>query len=319
METTIIVGVYNNKDYITETINSIKYQIYTDWNCIIVDNDSPDNSYEFIQEQIENDTRFRCFKKKNEGPSSCRNFGVSKINTNPKYIHFLDGDDFLDRAFLSTMCSYLDNHPHVGLVGCQYNRIDSNSNFIKKGIRSRVTKNRLGFPSYLKPNQYNTPFVTFFSSTGMGPFAVFRARIFSKTNGYDTGFWSHEDTDIFCQMALLAKVHYLPFHLYNKREHENNLTYADTNNHDKFRNKWDNLVSEDNILNNEIEQSLKYYYCVHSPSRDFIVALYTIMMLLKEKKTPGQINWIKELFKSSFDNFIFRKRYKEIMLNRKSL
>jgi glycosyltransferase involved in cell wall biosynthesis len=319
METTVIIGVYNNIDYVEETINSIKLQTYTNWNCIIVDNDSPDNSFEFIQELIKNDNRFICFKKKNEGPSSCRNFGVSKIATNPKYIHFLDGDDFLDKTFLEKMTSYLNEHPDVGLVGCHFNIIDIESKFIKKEIRSRVAKNSLGLPKLLKSQDFNTPFVSFFSATGMGPFALFRASTFLKTKGYENNFWSHEDADIFCQMALLAKVHYLPYHLYNKRTHTNNLTTSTLKNYDEFRNKWDYYSSADTKINLKIEESIKYYYCIHSPFRDLKVAFITMKILLKNKKDTGQINWIGELLRSCIDNLIFKKKYKEIINNRQTL
>jgi glycosyltransferase involved in cell wall biosynthesis len=318
METTVIVGVYNNINYLTETINSIKSQTYTDWDCIIIDNDSLDNSYDLIEEIIKNDKRFSCFKKKNEGPSSSRNFAVSKINNNPKYIHFLDGDDFLDKTFLNTMCLYLEDNPDVGLLGCQFNIIDMYSNFIKKGIRSRVVKNRFGFPRFLKSKEYNTPFVTFFAATGMGPFALFRTSTFMKSTGYVNKFWSHEDADIFCQMALLSKVHYLPFHLYNKRTHTHNLTTGNRKNYSEFRRKWDYFKSEDSIINTKIEKAIKYYYNIHSPLRDLKVAFKTIKILLKNRKDTGQLNWIRELLRSCIDNLIYNKKYKEIMKNRET-
>lgn len=318
METTIVVGIYNNIYYLKETINSIKSQTYTDWDCIIIDNDSPDNSYDLIQEIIKGDKRFKSFKKKNEGPSSCRNFGVSKIDTNPKYIHFLDGDDVLDKTFLSTMCSYLDNHLDVGLVGCHFNSIDIDSKFIKKEFRSRVAKNWLGLPKFLKSDEFNTPFLSFFSATGMGPFALFRASVFLQTKGYENSFWSHEDADVFCQMSLLAKVHYLPFHLYNKRTHTHNLTKSTLNNYDKFRNKWDYYNSEDEKINIKIEKSIKYYYCIHLPFRDLIVAFGTVIILIKERKKDVPLDWISGLLRSCIDNFIFRKKYKEIMNSRQS-
>jgi len=319
METTVIIGVYNNISYLEETINSIKSQTYINWNCIIIDNDSPDNSYDLIEEIIKDDRRFKCFKKKNEGPSSCRNFGVSKIDTNPKYIHFLDGDDVLDKTFLNTMCSYLNDNTDVGLVGCHFNTIDTNSKFIQTEIRSRVAKNSLGLPKLLKSNEFNTPFVTFFSATGMGPFALFRASTFLKTNGYENGFWSHEDADIFCQMALLANVHYLPFHLYNKRIHSHNLTTSTFKNYDEFRKKWDYYDSKDVKINAKIEEAIKYYYCIHSPLRDLKIAFITLKVLLKNKKDSGQLKWINELLRSCIDNLIFKKQYKEIIKNRKLL
>ncbi|MCG9793525.1 glycosyltransferase family 2 protein [Flavobacterium algicola] len=317
METTVIIGVYNNIDYVVETIDSVKLQSYADWHCIIIDNDSPDNSYDLIKEVVDGDSRFSYFKKKNEGPSACRNFGISKIVDSPKYIHFLDGDDLLDVNFLQIMCSYLENNLDVGLVGCQFNSIDVKSNFLQKEFRSRIAKNWLGLPKSLKSTEYNTPFISFFSATGMGPFAVFRADVFMKTTGYEFDFWSHEDADIFCQMALLAKIHYIPYHLYNKRIHSHNLTSSSMKNYVQFREKWDVYFSSEIVLNNKIEEAVKYYYCIHAPIRDLKVALITFKILLKNGRDDGQIKWMSELLKSCVNNLIFRRNYKEIIKRRR--
>ena len=143
--------------------------------------------------------------------------------------------------------------------------------------------------------------------------------LFRSTKGYENSFWSHEDADIFCQMALLAKVHYLPYHLYNKRIHAHNLTTSALKNYDEFRQKWDYFESKDVEINKKIEKSLKYYYCIHSPFRDLKVALITLKNLLKNKKDDGELKWINELLNSCIENLIFRKRYKEIMKKRQSL
>lgn len=211
------------------------------------------------------------------------------------------------------MSSYLKNNPNVGLVGCQFNSVDINSKFIKSEIRSRVAKNIFGFPKFLNLKEFSTPFLTFFSSTGMGPFALFRASVFFKTNGYEDRFWSHEDADIFCQMALLAKVHYIPYHLYNKRIHDNNLTSSTMKNYEEFRDKWNYYFSNDYSINNKIEKSVKYYYCIHLPIRDLKIVLMTLKFLLKNKKDNGELKWIKTLLKSCFENLIFRKKYKQII------
>ena len=90
-----------------------------------------------------------------------------------------------------------------------------------------------------------------FLATAQGPFAMFRKSVFELTDLWDKNFWPHEDTDIFCQMALKSKVHALPYRLYLKREHQRNvLNYCPQehthsfdafkkNSYELFRKKWD--------------------------------------------------------------------------------
>ena len=92
----IIIPVYNRANLIKETLDSIKLQTYTNWECIIVDDGSIDDTIGVIKKTIECDIRFKIFKrpiKLNKGPSSCRNYGVSLCSG--KYIQFFDSDDIM--------------------------------------------------------------------------------------------------------------------------------------------------------------------------------------------------------------------------------
>lgn len=92
----IIIPTFNRADLIGETLDSVLAQTYANWECIIVDDGSTDNSIEVIQKYLISDTRFNYFSRpeyKKKGPSSCRNFGLEK--SNGQYIIFLDSDDLL--------------------------------------------------------------------------------------------------------------------------------------------------------------------------------------------------------------------------------
>jgi glycosyltransferase involved in cell wall biosynthesis len=92
----IIIPTFNRADLIGETLDSVLAQTYSNWECIIVDDGSTDNSIEVIQKYLISDARFIYFSRpeyKKKGPSSCRNFGLEK--SNGEYIIFLDSDDLL--------------------------------------------------------------------------------------------------------------------------------------------------------------------------------------------------------------------------------
>lgn len=89
----VIVPMYNAASFIEETLNSVLLQTYLNWECLIIDDGSTDNSALIVNRFIIKDKRFKYFKQNNAGPSVARNLGVSKSHGD--YIQFLDADDVL--------------------------------------------------------------------------------------------------------------------------------------------------------------------------------------------------------------------------------
>lgn len=91
----IIIPSYNRAHYIAETLKSVLSQTSPNWECIIVDDGSTDNSREIIEKYIKSDHRFKLFFREREpkGACTCRNIGVEK--STGEYLIFLDTDDLL--------------------------------------------------------------------------------------------------------------------------------------------------------------------------------------------------------------------------------
>lgn len=94
----IIMPVYNVEHYLSESINSILMQS-GDWELIIDDDGSCDNSSSICDYYKKIDNRINVFHKNNDGVSSARNYGIEKATG--KYIVFVDSDDVIDINFLS--------------------------------------------------------------------------------------------------------------------------------------------------------------------------------------------------------------------------
>ncbi len=90
----IIIPCYNQAQFLEETLLSVFNQTYSNWECIIVNDGSLDNTEEIAKKWVGKDTRFVYLKKENGGLSSARNFGLKKASGD--YIQFLDSDDLLD-------------------------------------------------------------------------------------------------------------------------------------------------------------------------------------------------------------------------------
>ena len=94
----VIIPVYNTREYLGKCINSVKTQSFNDWECIIVDDGSTDGSADLIYEYTRNDSRFRAFYTENRGLARARNLGMDKANGD---CFFLDSDDYLLPGALS--------------------------------------------------------------------------------------------------------------------------------------------------------------------------------------------------------------------------
>lgn len=106
--------IYNRAHVIEETINSIKGQTYTDWECIIVDDGSTDKTVETLKQLVKNDERFQLYKRPDDlvnGPSACRNYGFTKIKGD--YIQFFDSDDIMHPDHLKFKMEAIKNNDLV--------------------------------------------------------------------------------------------------------------------------------------------------------------------------------------------------------------
>jgi glycosyltransferase involved in cell wall biosynthesis len=282
----LIVPCYNAEFFLDATIQSILEQEFSLWELILVDDGSHDATWEIISRYVRLDSRIVGFQKNNEGTAKTRNFGFSKANPSSVYIFFLDHDDQLEPSALARMSAYLDLHPDVGLLGCQFQDISADGQKLGTGKRSRWAPGRMltiSPPHELRDDEFETPFATFFCATGQGPFAMFRRSVLHQTALYDESFWSHEDSDIFCKMSLCAEVHSLAHRLYIKREHANNLTKVGRSNYSEFRQKWDWYDLAHPEFAATILAARRYYYQRHRPLRDFKVAFKTAKPIKKHK------------------------------------
>lgn len=87
----IIVPVYKVETYICECLDSIKQQSYSNWECLLIDDGSPDNSGLICDEYSRSDSRFKVFHVENGGVSRARNIGLT--NMSGKWVLFVDSDD----------------------------------------------------------------------------------------------------------------------------------------------------------------------------------------------------------------------------------
>jgi glycosyltransferase involved in cell wall biosynthesis len=116
-EISVIVPCYKQAEFLDECISSVIEQTFQNWECIIVDDGSPDNTEEVSREWCKKDSRIKYYKKTNEGVSKARNHGISLAAG--KYILPLDADDKIGRQYMELALQYFQKDNNVKVVYCR--------------------------------------------------------------------------------------------------------------------------------------------------------------------------------------------------------
>lgn len=123
---TIIVPVYKVERYISQCIESVLSQTFTDFELLLLDDGSPDSSGKICDLYAAIDKRVKVFHKKNTGVSDTRNFGLKKAMGD--YVTFVDSDDWIDNDYLSSMIEGISKDADLVVSGfvLEKNGVQSN-------------------------------------------------------------------------------------------------------------------------------------------------------------------------------------------------
>lgn len=240
----IITPCYNAEKFVGKAIESVLRQSFTDWEYIIVDDGSTDNSAEVIASYIAIEPRLQLIRQSNSGLAVTRNNGFQASSPESEYILFFDADDCLEPQMLEVMVKYLNQHPQVGVAYCDFYNIDENDQPINTVYSPRLVPSFFG----LKTLPYDTPETPLLAiAAGLGGGTdgrcVFRRRIYEQTSGWDEklGRNGGHILDILAQCALISEVHFIPHKLHQYRLHSNNQLHINVNfqaQSQKILNKW---------------------------------------------------------------------------------
>jgi len=113
----IIIPCYNQAQYLDEALQSVLDQTYLNWECIIINDGSPDNTEEVAKKWLEKDNRFKYLCQENGGLSSARNFGISK--SAGEFILPLDADDKISSNYVSMAIKAFNKDSNLKIVYCK--------------------------------------------------------------------------------------------------------------------------------------------------------------------------------------------------------
>lgn len=114
----VIITCYNQAHLIRRAINSVLSQTYTNWECLIIDDGSTDNSASIVSQYCQQDSRLKQILQPNQGVSAARNNGFKEVKG--ELIQFLDGDDWLLTDKIEKQVSFLNANPHIDVCYCNH-------------------------------------------------------------------------------------------------------------------------------------------------------------------------------------------------------
>lgn len=196
----IIVPLYNKAPYVRKALESIVNQTFQDYEVIIVNDGSTDNSLDVTEKFFENiddrwiDDRLTIINQPNAGVAAARNNGVTK--SNGELVCFLDADDWWEPTFLEEMSRLIDAYPDAGLYGCDYY-------YVKNGKMKIYPKNAEGYIDYCKV--YTDCKAMPIHPNG----AIIPRKVFDEIGGFDSRIKMGEDFILFMQIVFKYKVAFL--------------------------------------------------------------------------------------------------------------
>jgi len=184
----IILPTYNRAGFLSKAIESVRYQTYKDWELIIVDDGSTDDTKHIVQEFIKHDKRIKYIYQENAERSAARNKGIE--DAKGEFICFLDSDDYYHPTHLQCFKDLIAEHPEKPALyfsGVSMNQFDDT------------------------PCQYNENHQTAQEFVLLNTLATPRACVSSKlllNEIFDVNIRIGEDKELWCRIALKYPVYY---------------------------------------------------------------------------------------------------------------
>lgn len=249
----VIMPVYNAKEeYLREAIDSILSQTYNDFEFIIVNDGSTNNSEEVILSF--KDKRIKYVKKENGGVASALNRGLDEANG--EYIARMDSDDISLPERFEKQINFLEKHPDISILGTAF-EIFGKENFTISHIE-------------------NPKILDFYQGCFVGhPTVMFRKFDFNK---YDLKYnpdYKCEDYELWSRAVKSLKIYNLPEVLFRYRSHTNNISFSSAEflkDEKRVQSRILNFLTD----NEDLKEYIKRYYEVKPEKETIIKKIFSI-------------------------------------------
>ena len=195
MRFSVIIPLYNKVPYVRKALDSIVSQTYKDWECIVINDGSSDNSLEVVKNFVDEfkiyDFRFKIVDQPNAGVAAARNNGV-KVSSGD-YVCFLDADDWWKPTFLEEMDKLIEEYPDAGLYATNYIYFKPG----KTHVALNLPRGYMNYPeAYLQSGAMPVTSIT----------TCMPRKVFDEMGGFPVGIKFGEDFLLWAKTAMHYKV-----------------------------------------------------------------------------------------------------------------
>ncbi len=194
----VIIPTYNYGKYIEKAIDSVFAQTYRDFEIIVVDDGSTDNTREIIETRYKDKVRY--FYQKNKGAPAARNKGIKE--SRGEYLAFLDADDWFAPENLKYKVKVLDNNTDIGWIYSDWYYIDEKGEIIDKAsnrysFHDRKLEGDISSELFSGGNYITTDSV------------LLRKQCFEKVGGFDEILPAFQDYELWLRVSLCFEVNFI--------------------------------------------------------------------------------------------------------------
>ena len=203
----VIMPLYNKAPYVKKALESVFIQTYTDYEVIVIDDGSTDNSADIVRELVNGkwklvNDQITLISQKNAGVAAARNNGVKA--SRGEFVCFLDADDWWEPTFLEEMDKLIKEYPEAGLYATNYVYYKPG----KTHVALRLKRGYMNYPeAYLKSSMMPVTSIT----------TCMPKKVFDEMGGFPVGIKLGEDFLLWAKTAIHYKVAFSekPFAYYN--------------------------------------------------------------------------------------------------------
>ena len=202
----IIIPTYNRAQFLREAVESVLHQTFEDFEVLVVDDGSTDNTPQLMATFT--DPRVRFIRQTNQGRSHARNHALSLAQG--RYIAFLDSDDIYLPEKLAWQVAKMDAAPEVGMVYTSAHCIDAQGMLLNEQYIATVSGNIYNSIAFFRPVTITLPTV------------MVRREILADAGGFDEKMERFEDTDLWRRIAKRNLIYAMPEFTCLLRTHTDN-------------------------------------------------------------------------------------------------
>jgi glycosyltransferase involved in cell wall biosynthesis len=184
----VVIPTFKHRDFICRTLESVFNQTMTDYEVIVVNDGSPDDTAAVLAPLIET-KRIQYFEQANLGQSNARNHGIQV--SRGYFIALLDDDDVWPNDKLEWQTQFLEEHPDVGMVGGTLRAIDEHGSFKWEGVFTPS----IDFETLFSGNPFLSPGQT-----------LIRADLLKRLGGMSAEIWGADDWDLWFRIAKISRI-----------------------------------------------------------------------------------------------------------------